>query len=76
MRKLRQWLRERFLPAWAEASLVEENKILLARLAALEHRHSELKHYVRGIERALRAGRTKIITTGGGAHGCTDAGAR
>lgn len=75
MKRLKRWLITRFLPEWAEASLVEENKILQAQLDALRQKHSELQAYARGMERALRVGRPSIVMYGGGTHGCDGSGA-
>lgn len=75
MKKLKRWLITRFLPEWAEASLVEENKILQAQLNALRQKHSELQAYARGMERALRVGRARVVIQGGVAHGCDGSGA-
>lgn len=55
MSKLRSWLLERFLPAWAKDSVCAENRRLLDQLAkqALEIR--ELNAYIDGLETGLRA---------------------
>ncbi len=61
MRTLKNWLIERFLPAWAKDSVYAENRRLLDQLAkqALELR--ELHAYIDGLETGLRTLRRVTI---------------
>ena len=65
MRKLRTWLLERLLPAWAKDSVYRENMELLARLERQEQEIQRLNAYIAGLETGLRAVRRVVIQTGG-----------
>jgi hypothetical protein len=65
MRKLRTWLLERLLPAWAKDSVYRENMELLARLERQEQEIQRLIAYIDGLETGLRAVRRVVIQTGG-----------
>ena len=64
MRKLRIWLLERFLPAWAKDTVYQENKALKAELEQKRHEIRVLNAYIDGMECALR--RNRIIIQSGG----------
>lgn len=61
MRRFRQWLLDRFLPAWAKDSVFQENKRLLAEVERQKQELRELNAYVEGMETALRAIRRIVI---------------
>lgn len=63
MRKLRTWLLERLLPAWAKDSVYRENMELLARLERQEQEIQRLIAYIDGLETGLRAVRRVVIQT-------------
>jgi len=65
MRKLRTWILERFLPAWAKDSVYRENAALLEKIAEQEQKIRELNAFIDGIETALRKQRV-VIQMGGG----------
>ena len=65
MRKLKTWLLERFLPAWAKDSAYRENMALREKLAEREQEIRELNAYLDGVENAIRRQRI-VIQTGGG----------
>lgn len=65
MRKLRKWLLERFLPAWAKDSVYRENASLRSELARRQQEIKELNAYIDGMEAALRRQRI-VIQAGGG----------
>ena len=65
MRKLKIWLLERFLPAWAKDSVYRENAALLAKIAEQKQEIQELNAYIDGLEAGLRSMRRIIIQTGG-----------
>ena len=66
MRKLKIWLLERFLPAWAKDSVYRENTALLAKIAEQKQEIQELNAYIDGLEAGLRSMRRIVIQTGGG----------
>ena len=61
MRKLKTWLIERFLPAWAKESVHKENQTLRAEIADLKARIKEREAYIDGLERGLRTQRRITI---------------
>lgn len=65
MKRLKAWLWERFLPAWAKDSVYRENRALREKLAAQAQELRELEAYVDGLETALRSVRRIVIQNGG-----------
>lgn len=65
MRKLKTWLLERFLPAWAKDSVYRENQMLKAELERQKQEIRELNAYIDGLETALRSMRRIVIQNGG-----------
>lgn len=61
MRRLRKWLLEKFLPAWAKDSVYADNKRLLAQLERQAQKMRELNAYIDGLETALRSMRRIVI---------------
>ena len=61
MRKLKTWLLDRFLPAWAKDSVYQENKLLLLQLERKKQEIRELHAYIDGLEAGLRALRRVTI---------------
>lgn len=59
-KKMRDWLRLRYLPHWAAESLAEENAQLKARLAAERQYNAELKSYIHGMQTAIRIGNRPV----------------
>ena len=64
MRKLRTWLLERFLPAWAKDSVLRENQELRVKLDAQAQEIRELNAYIDGLETGVRAMRRIVIQSG------------
>lgn len=60
MRKLKTWLLERFLPAWAKDTVYRENQALLAELERQKQEIRALNAYIDGMETALRRNRIVI----------------
>ncbi len=60
MRKLKIWLLERFLPAWAKDSVYKENQALKAELERKNQEIRELNAYIDGMENAIRRQRITI----------------
>lgn len=67
MRKLRTWLLERFLPAWAKDSVYRENQTLQSELKRKDQQIRELNAYIDGLETGLRSMRRITIQAAGGA---------
>ena len=61
MSKIKTWLLERFLPAWAKDTVYQENKRLLALVERQKQEIRELHAYVDGLEAGLRALRRVTI---------------
>lgn len=55
MSKFKQWLYNRFLPAWCRDDLMETNSRLLAANAEQKQEITKLNAYISGLEQALRA---------------------
>lgn len=71
MNKLKKWLVERYLPAYARQSMLEEQVRLRRELAGLREQYGALRAYTDGLEHALAALRCQNIHVeiGGGANG-------
>ena len=54
MRKIKDWLLLRFLPAWAKESVYAENRWLRERIEEQQHELDRLEAYAAGLEYALR----------------------
>lgn len=61
MRKIKEWLLNKFLPAWAKDSVFRENQALRNRVARLEAEIARLNVYIDGIEAGFRAQRRIVI---------------
>lgn len=64
MRKLRAWLLERFLPAWAKDSVMRENQKLRKKMDEQDQEIRELNAYIDGLETGMRAMRRVVIQNG------------
>jgi hypothetical protein len=63
---MRKWLIEGFLPMWAKQTVLEDNRQLGWELRALRAENRELKAYIQGLEKGIRAGkRIQIYNRGG-----------
>lgn len=65
--KLRSWLLERFLPAWAKDSVYKENRALLTKLERKEQEIQRLNAYIDGLETGVRAAARRVTVHTGGA---------
>lgn len=54
MRKIKDWLILRFLPAWAKESVYAENRRLRERIEEQRHELDRMEAYAAGLEYALR----------------------
>lgn len=64
MKKLREYLINRFLPAWCREELLEENRQLRERVDRQVAEIARLKAYIGGMTDALRR-QPRIIVNGG-----------
>ena len=61
MKKIRKWLLETFLPAWAKDTVYFENRMLRAKLERKEQEIKELNAYIDGMEQGLQSIRRIVI---------------
>ena len=61
MKKIRKWLLETFLPAWAKDTVYFENRMLRAKLELKEQEIKELNAYIDGMEQGLHSMRRIVI---------------
>lgn len=61
MRRFKDWLMLRFLPAWAKEHIYKDNRQLKEKIAALERRIEQLNAYIDGLETGIRAQRRVVI---------------
>lgn len=54
MKRIRDWLLLRFLPAWAKESVYKENQRLRDKLEQQQHEIDRLNAYAAGLEYAVR----------------------
>ena len=54
MKKFKRWLIEKFLPTYCRNEMLEENKRLANKIAALQAKNDRLNAYIDGLESALR----------------------
>lgn len=59
--KWKQWLTERFLPAWCREELLAENRKMSRELVKIRAENRELRAYVDGLHTALRYQKRSII---------------
>ena len=52
---MKKWLIEGFLPMWAKQTVLEDNRQLVKMNRALQQEIRELKAYIQGLERGIRA---------------------
>ena len=63
---MKRWLIDGFLPMWAKQTVLEDNRQLTKQLRQVRNENRELKAYIEGLERGIRAGkRVQIYNTGG-----------
>ena len=61
MKKIKDWLINTFLPAWAKQSILAENAQLKAENDGLRAKLREREAYTDGLERGIRAQRRIVI---------------
>lgn len=68
MRKIKQWLIGRFLPAWCREEMLAENRKLADKVQRQAAEIDCLRAYIEGLRTAMRY-QPKIIANGGAANG-------
>lgn len=61
MKKIKDWLIDRFLPVWAKQELLAENAKLKAENARLRAKVREQEAYIDGLEAGIKAQRRIVI---------------
>mgnify|MGYP007000524296 CR=1 FL=1 len=68
MRRLKQWIVEKYLPAWCRSELMDENRRLNAKIRSQAAEIDRLNAYIDGIHDAMHR-QQKITVQGGVTHG-------
>lgn len=63
---MKKWLIDGFLPMWAKQTVLADNRQLTQEIRTLRKENRELKAYLQGLERGIRAGKRVQIYNGGG----------
>lgn len=61
IKKIKQWLFDRFLPMWAKETLLKENRALCREVEALKQKLEIQGAYLAGMENGVRALRRIVI---------------
>ena len=64
MKKLKKWLIDTFLPAWAKVELLEELRKKDKLIHELEDENEQLRAYIDGLQWGVRSQRRIIVNTG------------
>lgn len=64
MRKLKEWFINKFLPAWAKETVLEELKKERREKEKLQQENARLEMYIRGLEAGIRGQRRVVIYSG------------
>ena len=65
IRKMKQWLYDRFLPMWAKETVLADNRDLQRKVAELEQKNRELEAYIDGMQTGVRSLRRIVINHSG-----------
>lgn len=65
IRKIKQWLYDRFLPMWAKETVLAENRQLRKEIKELEQKNRELEAYINGLNAGIRSLRRIVINNSG-----------
>ena len=63
---MKRWLIDGFLPMWAKQTVLEDNRQLTKQLRQVRNENRELKAYIEGLERGIRAGKRVQVYNAGG----------
>lgn len=69
MKNLKEWFVNRFLPAWAKETVLEDLKKERRENEKLQQEVDRLEAYIRGLESGIRAQRRIVIYSGGERRG-------
>ena len=63
---MKKWLTEKFLPMWAQETVLSDNRQLQQENAALRQKVRQLEVYIQGLESGMRAQKRINIYNRGG----------
>ena len=66
MSKFKKWLVEKYLPAYAKETILEDNKKLQRAVESQQQTIAELRAYIEGLESANKIARRIVINNGRG----------
>lgn len=64
IKRIKNWLVNRFLPMWAKETVLADNKRLVREIEDLQRELNKKTAYIAGLESGIRAQRRIIINTG------------
>lgn len=64
MKKIKEWIINRFLPMWAKETVLADNRRLKHEVERLEAENDRLRAYVDGMNAGMRSVRRIIINAG------------
>lgn len=65
IRKMKQWLLDRFLPMWAKETVLADNQKFRKEIKELEQKNRELEAFINGLQTGLRSMRRIVINNSG-----------
>ena len=65
MTRIKKWICKKYLPAYARENMIEESGRMQKKIVALEQENRELRAYIDGLERGVRAGKKIVINAAG-----------
>ena len=65
IKKIRNWLFDRFLPMWAKETVLADNRTLKRKVDELEQKNRELQAYIDGLQAGIRGMRRIVINNSG-----------
>ena len=64
MKKIKNWLINRFLPMWAKETVLSELRSTKEENEVLRHKIAELEAYIQGMHNGMKNQRRIVINTG------------
>lgn len=65
IKKIKNWLFDRFLPMWAKETVLADNRQLRREIEELEQKNRELQAYIDGLQAGIRGMRRIVINNSG-----------